>query len=126
MSLLRGGICIWSASFPGNAPSVRSGVTSSVSSVSRGSGIRWILVDFLQSPNDEQINVLSWSPNGRYPFHFFQTLQPILEHPQCTYFSRPKALRCTMQFNVVTLRRCCHIIFLNEPFTNNIIFVCMI
>ncbi|CAL9149169.1 unnamed protein product [Musa acuminata subsp. burmannicoides] len=62
----KGGICIWSASFPGNAPSVRSGVTSSVSSVSRGSGIRWILVDFLQSPNDEQINVLSWSPNGRY------------------------------------------------------------
>ncbi|URE24007.1 WD domain, G-beta repeat domain containing protein [Musa troglodytarum] len=57
----KGGICIWSASFPGNAPSVRSGVTSSVSSVSRGSGIRWILVDFLQSPNDEQINVLSWS-----------------------------------------------------------------
>lgn len=60
----KGGICIWAASYPGNAASVRSGVTSG--SVSRGSGIRWALVDFLRSHDDEQISALSWSPDGRY------------------------------------------------------------
>ncbi|KAJ4958150.1 hypothetical protein NE237_025261 [Protea cynaroides] len=63
----RGGICIWSASYPGNAASVRSGVSSFLGTLSRGSGVRWTLVDVLRSPNNEQISALSWSPNGRYP-----------------------------------------------------------
>ncbi|XP_042462728.1 aladin-like [Zingiber officinale] len=62
----RGGICIWSASFPGNSASVRYEITSSVNSVSGGPGVRWILVDFLQSSNSELTSILSWSPNGRY------------------------------------------------------------
>nr|BAO49738.1 nuclear pore complex protein Aladin-a [Nicotiana benthamiana] len=60
----KGGICIWAASYPGNAASVRSGVT--LGTLSRGSGTKWTLVDFLQSPEHEQITALSWSPNGRY------------------------------------------------------------
>lgn len=62
---IRGGICIWAASYPGNVPSVRSGVTSN--SLSRGSATRWTLVDFLRSFDSEQISALSWSPDGRYP-----------------------------------------------------------
>ncbi|KAG2685369.1 hypothetical protein I3760_10G122200 [Carya illinoinensis] len=62
----KGGICIWAASFPGNAASVRSGAASFLGTVSRGSGVQYILVDFLQSPNNEQISALSWSPDGRY------------------------------------------------------------
>lgn len=62
----KGGICIWSASYPGNAALVRSGVTSSLGTVSRSSGVRWVLIDFLRSPNGEQISALSWNPNGRY------------------------------------------------------------
>ncbi|XP_070047747.1 aladin isoform X2 [Nicotiana tomentosiformis] len=58
------GICIWAASYQGNAPSVRSGVT--LGTLSRGSGTKWTLVDFLRSPEHEQITALSWSPNGRY------------------------------------------------------------
>ncbi|KAA0053915.1 aladin [Cucumis melo var. makuwa] len=61
-----GGICIWAASFPGNAASVRPGAVSFLGSFSRGSGVRYTLVDFLRS-HDEQISALSWSPNGRYP-----------------------------------------------------------
>ncbi|KAK1437106.1 hypothetical protein QVD17_02891 [Tagetes erecta] len=61
----KGGICLWTASYPGNTACVRPGVTSS--SLSRGSGVRWTLVDFLRSHNDEQISALSWSPDGRYP-----------------------------------------------------------
>lgn len=61
----RGGICIWSASYPGNVASVRSGVTSGM--LSRGSMTRWTLVDFFQSSDEEQITSLSWSPDGRYP-----------------------------------------------------------
>ncbi|KAJ6806483.1 aladin isoform X2 [Iris pallida] len=57
----KGGICIWSASYPGNAASVRSGVTSSLGTVSRSSGVRWVMIDFLQSPNGEQISALSFS-----------------------------------------------------------------
>lgn len=68
-SFCRGGICIWAASYPGNAASVRSGAASFLGTLSRGSGIRYILVDFLKSPNDEQINALSWSPDGRYPYY---------------------------------------------------------
>lgn len=63
--LNRGGICIWSASYPGNAASVRSGVTTST--ISGGSGVRWTVVDFLRSRDDEQVTALSWSPDGRYP-----------------------------------------------------------
>ncbi|KAL9150885.1 hypothetical protein ABFS82_11G017100 [Erythranthe guttata] len=59
----RGGICIWAASYPGNVPSVRSGITSST--LSRGLS-KWTLVDFLQSLDSEQISALSWSPDGRY------------------------------------------------------------
>ncbi|KAK6151372.1 hypothetical protein DH2020_014007 [Rehmannia glutinosa] len=61
----KGGICIWAASYPGNVPSVRSGLTSNT--LSRGSTSRWVLVDFLQSFDSEQISALSWSPDGRYP-----------------------------------------------------------
>ncbi|KAD4584652.1 hypothetical protein E3N88_22253 [Mikania micrantha] len=61
----KGGICIWSASYPGNTACVRPGVISG--SLSRGSGVRWTLVDFLRSHDDEQISALSWSPDGRYP-----------------------------------------------------------
>ncbi|XP_058078263.1 aladin isoform X2 [Magnolia sinica] len=61
------GICIWSASYPGNAASVRSRVASFLGTLSRGgSGFRWTLVDFLESPSGEQVSALSWSPNGRF------------------------------------------------------------
>ncbi|KAL7197815.1 hypothetical protein ACSBR2_020356 [Camellia fascicularis] len=60
----KGRICIWTASYPGNAASVRSGVTSGT--IARGTGTRWTLVDFLRSHDDEQISALSWSPDGRY------------------------------------------------------------
>ncbi|PRQ55861.1 putative transcription factor WD40-like family [Rosa chinensis] len=62
-----GGICIWAASFPGSVASVRSGASSFLGTLSRGSGIRYTLVDFLRSHNEEQITALSWSPDGRYP-----------------------------------------------------------
>ncbi|KAJ0099278.1 hypothetical protein Patl1_21056 [Pistacia atlantica] len=93
----RGGICIWAASYPGNAASVRSGAASFLGTLSRGSGTRWTLVDFLQSGNGEQItascesssftiwdvaqgpgvpirrglagiSILKWSPRGDYFF----------------------------------------------------------
>ncbi|XP_059281146.1 aladin-like [Lycium ferocissimum] len=60
----QGGICIWAASYPGNTASVRSGVT--LATLSRVSGTKWTLVDFLRSPEEEQITALSWSPNGKY------------------------------------------------------------
>ncbi|XP_076900705.1 aladin-like [Bidens hawaiensis] len=60
----KGGICIWTASYPGNTACVRPGVTSGT--LSRGSGVRWTLVDFLKSHDNEQISALSWSPDGRY------------------------------------------------------------
>ncbi|XP_045793151.1 aladin [Trifolium pratense] len=62
----KSGICIWSASYPGNAASARSGTISFVGSLSRGSGIRYLLVDFLRSQNDEHVSALTWSPDGRY------------------------------------------------------------
>ncbi|KAL5994851.1 hypothetical protein ACLOJK_024908 [Asimina triloba] len=47
----------------GNTASVRSGVTSLLGTLSRaGSGFRWTLVDFLQSPNGEQ--GAAWDPDG--------------------------------------------------------------
>lgn len=66
----RGGICIWAASYPGNPASVRSGASPFVGSISKGSGMRWTLVDFLKSNSDEHISALSWSPDGRYPYLF--------------------------------------------------------
>ncbi|XP_056691119.1 aladin [Spinacia oleracea] len=62
----KGGICIWAASYPGNPASVRSGASPFVGSISKGSGMRWTLVDFLKSNSDEHISALSWSPDGRY------------------------------------------------------------
>ncbi|XP_027913301.1 aladin [Vigna unguiculata] len=62
----KGGICIWAASYPGNAASVRSGAASFLGSLSRSSGNRYILVDFLRSPYDEHVSALTWSPDGRY------------------------------------------------------------
>lgn len=50
---------------------VRSGGSSLRGSLSRGSGTRWILVDFLRCQSDEQISALSWSPCGRYPKNVF-------------------------------------------------------
>ncbi|KAE8125106.1 hypothetical protein FH972_019941 [Carpinus fangiana] len=62
----KGGVCIWAASYPGNAASVRSGAASFLGTISRGSGGQYILVDFLRNPSDEQISAVSWSPDGRY------------------------------------------------------------
>ncbi|KAH6794522.1 Transducin/WD40 repeat-like superfamily protein [Perilla frutescens var. hirtella] len=85
----KGGICIWAASYPGNVPSVRSGVTSNP--LSRGSVTRWTLVDFLQTSASYEssaftiwdvsqglatpirrglggISLLKWSPSGDYFF----------------------------------------------------------
>ncbi|GMH20233.1 hypothetical protein Nepgr_022074 [Nepenthes gracilis] len=63
----KGGIFLWAATYPGNSASVRYGAAPFVGTISRGSGIRWTLVDFLKS-HDEQISALSWSPDGRYPY----------------------------------------------------------
>ncbi|KHN38805.1 Aladin [Glycine soja] len=63
----KGGICMWAASYPGNAASVRSGAASFLGGLSRSSGNRYILVDFLRSPYDEHVSALTWSPDGRYP-----------------------------------------------------------
>ncbi|XP_010541459.1 PREDICTED: LOW QUALITY PROTEIN: aladin [Tarenaya hassleriana] len=62
----RGGVCIWAASYPGNMALVRSRGSSLTGSISRGTGTRWTLVDFLRCGDDEQISALSWSPCGRY------------------------------------------------------------
>ncbi|KAG8367781.1 hypothetical protein BUALT_Bualt16G0108400 [Buddleja alternifolia] len=85
----KGGICIWAASYPGNVPSVRSGLASST--LSRSSGTRWTLVDFLQTSASFEsssftiwdvsqglgtpirrglggISLLKWSPSGDYFF----------------------------------------------------------
>ncbi|GJN07085.1 hypothetical protein PR202_ga24878 [Eleusine coracana subsp. coracana] len=64
----RGGICLWSASYPGNVPFMKSGVTSSsLSSFPRGSGYQWILVDVLRGSSTELVSALCWKPDGRYP-----------------------------------------------------------
>ncbi|KAI3968955.1 hypothetical protein MKX01_001432 [Papaver californicum] len=55
------GICIWSASYPGSVACVRSGIASFAGTLSRASGVRWTMVDFLRSSNNEQISALSWS-----------------------------------------------------------------
>lgn len=62
----KGGICLWSASYPGNVPFMKSGVTSSFSAFPRGSGGQWILVDVLRGSSAELISALCWKPDGRY------------------------------------------------------------
>lgn len=62
----KGGICIWAASYPGNPATVRPGAASSLGTLTRGSGGRWTLVDFLRGHSDEQTSAISWSPDGRY------------------------------------------------------------
>lgn len=62
----KGGICLWSASYPGNVPFMKSGVTSSFSAFPRGSGGQWILVDVLRGPSAELVSALCWKPDGRY------------------------------------------------------------
>eukprot|EP00249_Psilotum_nudum_P001292 c13686_g1_i1 orf=43-1449(+) len=59
----RGGICIWTASYPGSVAPIRSGVASFLST-SRGTGVRWALVDFLQN-HGCPVTALSWNPLGR-------------------------------------------------------------
>nr|GEV44487.1 hypothetical protein [Tanacetum cinerariifolium] len=58
----KGGICIWVASYPGNSASVRSGVNSG--SISRGSGVKWTLVDFLRRHGEEQITSASYESSS--------------------------------------------------------------
>ncbi|WVZ88153.1 hypothetical protein U9M48_034701 [Paspalum notatum var. saurae] len=94
----KGGICLWSASYPGNVPFMKSGVTSSsFSALARGSGSRWILVDVLRGSSTDlvtalwlgtpirrglsNISLVRWSPSGDYllaakfdgTFHFWET-----------------------------------------------------
>ncbi|KAI3887490.1 hypothetical protein MKX03_031999, partial [Papaver bracteatum] len=57
----KNGIFIWSASYPGSVACVRYGIASFAGTLSRASGVRWTMVDFLRSPNNEQISALSWS-----------------------------------------------------------------
>ncbi|KAL9336094.1 hypothetical protein Peur_070582 [Populus x canadensis] len=63
-----GGICIWAASYPGNPATVRPGAASSLGTLTRGSGGRWTLVDFLRSHSDEQTSAISWSPDGSFTY----------------------------------------------------------
>uniref|UniRef100_A0A0D9XNR4 Anaphase-promoting complex subunit 4-like WD40 domain-containing protein n=1 Tax=Leersia perrieri TaxID=77586 RepID=A0A0D9XNR4_9ORYZ len=52
----KGGICLWSASYPGNAASIKSGVTSSsFGAFPRVSGGQWILVDILRGSSSELV-----------------------------------------------------------------------
>ncbi|XP_052138153.1 aladin-like [Oryza glaberrima] len=63
----KGGICLWSASYPGNVASVKSGVTSSsFGAFPRGSSGQWILVDILRGSSAELVSALCWKPDGRY------------------------------------------------------------
>ncbi|KAL9331417.1 hypothetical protein ACSQ67_001027 [Phaseolus vulgaris] len=72
----KGGICIWAASYPGNAASLRSGAASFLGSLSRNSGNR-SLVPFLLVVTGVGtpirrglggISMLKWSPTGDYFF----------------------------------------------------------
>lgn len=65
--IYRGGIAIWSASYPGNIAPVRAGVVSILGMPNRGTGARWALVDFLRAWGGAPVTTLSWSPCGRYP-----------------------------------------------------------
>lgn len=69
--VFRGGIYIWSASYPANTATLRHGIAPSIGTFSRGSGLKMILVDVLKDrdcPN-QVISALSWKPDGKYPFH---------------------------------------------------------
>ncbi|KAL3699529.1 hypothetical protein R1sor_017551 [Riccia sorocarpa] len=55
----RGGICIWSASFPGNIAPVRAGIVSILGTPLRGSGARWALVDFLKTSDSKPVTAIS-------------------------------------------------------------------
>ncbi|CAD6270703.1 unnamed protein product [Miscanthus lutarioriparius] len=60
----KGGICLWSASYPGNVPFMKPGITSSsCSAFPRGSGGQWILVDVLRGSSAEL--GANWDPEGR-------------------------------------------------------------
>lgn len=61
----RGGVCIWTASYPGTIAPVRSGIASFLGAPSGSTGARWVMVDFLQSPNHHPVTLLTWSPFGR-------------------------------------------------------------
>ncbi|KAH9565585.1 hypothetical protein CY35_04G085300 [Sphagnum magellanicum] len=61
----RGGVAIWSASYPGNLAPVRAGVVSILGTPNRGTGARWALVDFLRADGSVPVTALSWSPCGR-------------------------------------------------------------
>ena len=65
----RGGICIWTASYPGSIAPVRSGISSFLVAPSGSTGARWALVDFLESPNQHPITSIAWNPSGRYPLY---------------------------------------------------------
>ncbi|KAJ4807299.1 Transducin/WD40 repeat-like superfamily protein [Rhynchospora pubera] len=66
------GIYIWSASYPANTATVRHGNAPSIGTFSRGSGMKMVLLDVLKENDYNQvISALSWKPDGRYPFHFF-------------------------------------------------------
>lgn len=61
----RGGVCIWTASYPGSIAPVRSGIASFLGAPSGSTGARWALVDFLSSLGDHPVTSLAWSPSGR-------------------------------------------------------------
>uniref|UniRef100_A0A0D9XWK2 Uncharacterized protein n=1 Tax=Leersia perrieri TaxID=77586 RepID=A0A0D9XWK2_9ORYZ len=69
----KGGICLWSASYPGNVASIKSGVaSSSFGAFPRVSGGQWILVDVLHGLGTpirrgfSTISLVRWSPTGDY------------------------------------------------------------
>ncbi|KAK9041445.1 hypothetical protein V6N11_016546 [Hibiscus sabdariffa] len=72
----KGGICIWVASYPGNAASVRSGSASFLGALSRGSGTRssftiWDVAQGIGTPIRRGLggtSVVKWSPTGDYFF----------------------------------------------------------
>eukprot|EP00252_Welwitschia_mirabilis_P015064 TRINITY_DN33199_c0_g1_i1.p1 TRINITY_DN33199_c0_g1~~TRINITY_DN33199_c0_g1_i1.p1 ORF type:complete len:486 (+),score=79.74 TRINITY_DN33199_c0_g1_i1:44-1501(+) len=62
----REGICIWTASYPGNVASVRAGVPYYLAPLTRGANVRWTLVDTLKRAHGKKITTIAWSPNGRF------------------------------------------------------------
>ncbi|KAI6673641.1 hypothetical protein NL676_001547 [Syzygium grande] len=80
----KGGICIWAASFPGNAASIRSGAPSFVGTLPRGTGVPmdfascesssftvWDVAQGVGTPIRRGlggISMLKWSPTGDYFF----------------------------------------------------------
>ncbi|RLN30649.1 aladin-like [Panicum miliaceum] len=75
----KGGICLWSASYPGDVPFMKAGVTPySFSAFPRGSGGRWILVDVLRDSSAEQLLIFPKIYKIHYyisdgTFHFWET-----------------------------------------------------